>query len=209
MSQFFVIHPDNPQARLVREAAKIIQEGGVVIYPTDAAYVIGCRLGDRDAQERIRQLRHLSEAHFFTLVCRDLSELGTYAIVDNAAFKILKTHTPGPYTFILKATRDVPKRLLQEKRNTIGMRVPDNRIVKALLTELGEPLMSVSLISAAETVFFSEAAEIVDRYGSRVDLVIDGGMAGIVPTTVIDLSKGFPELVRVGKGDATFLNTEQ
>ena len=200
MSQFFSIHPETPQPRLIREAAHIIRQGGVVIYPTDAAYALGCQLGDKDAQDRIRQLRDLSESHYFTLVCRDLSELGTYAMVDNHAFRVLKAHTPGPYTFILPATREVPKRLLQPKRRTIGLRVPDNAIVKALLTELGEPLMSVSLLSSQETTFFSEAQEMVELYGSRVDLVIDGGATGMEPTTVVDLSAAVPVVVRAGKG---------
>lgn len=205
MSQFFSIHPDNPQPRLIREAAKIMEEGGVVIFPTDAAYVMGCRLGDHDAVERIRRLRDLSEAHYFTLVCRDLSELGTYAIVNNKDFRILKAHTPGPYTFILKATQEVPKRLLQPKRRTIGMRVPDNHIVQALLWERMEPLMAVSLFAATETAYFSDVHEIEEKWGSWVDLIIDGGVTGRVPTTVIDLTGEFPIVVRQGKGDASFL----
>ncbi len=201
MSQFFVIHPDNPQPRLIKEAVKIIQRGGVIVYPTDSAYAIGCQLANKTALERIRSLRQLDEKHNFTLVCRDLSELSTYAIVDNSVFRLLKAHTPGPYTFVLPATREVPKRLHHPKRNTIGMRVPDSKIVQALLSELNEPLMSVSLMLPEQEYPFVDAQDIYETLGNRVDLVIDGGPCSVTPTTVIDLVEGIPTILRVGKGD--------
>ncbi|MDR3477019.1 MAG: L-threonylcarbamoyladenylate synthase [Gammaproteobacteria bacterium] len=201
MSQFFVIHPDNPQSRLIKQAATIVQEGGVIVYPTDSAYAIGCQLANKDALERIRSLRQLDEKHNFTLVCRDLSELSTYAIVNNPAFRLLKAHTPGPYTFILNATREVPRRLLQPKRNTIGLRVPDSKIVRALLNELNEPLMSVTLSLPEQEYPFIDAQDIYETLGKRVDLVIDGGPCGMTPTTVVDLVSDTPTILRVGKGD--------
>jgi tRNA threonylcarbamoyl adenosine modification protein (Sua5/YciO/YrdC/YwlC family) len=205
MSQFFAIHPVNPQPRLIKQAVKIVQEGGVIVYPTDSAYALGCRLADKTALERIRQIRGLDEKHKFTLVCRDLSELSTYAFVDNTAFRILKAHTPGPYTFILKATREVPRRLLHPKRNTIGIRVPDNKILKALLEELNEPLMSVTLILPGEELPFMEAQDINEALGKQVDLIIDGGACGSTPTTIVDLVDGTPSIIRVGKGDVNTL----
>jgi tRNA threonylcarbamoyl adenosine modification protein (Sua5/YciO/YrdC/YwlC family) len=201
MSQFFVIHPDNPQPRLVKQAVKIIQEGGVIVYPTDSAYAIGCQLANKNALERIRQLRQLDEKHNFTLICRDLSELSTYAQVDNSQFRLLKANTPGPYTFILNATREVPKRLLHPKRSTIGIRVPASKIVQALLEELDEPLMSVSLVLPDQEYPMIDAKEIYDILGNRVDLVIDGGPCGITPTTIINLVDDDPKIVRAGKGD--------
>ena len=203
MSQFFIIHPDNPQLRLIREAVKIIQKGGVIVYPTDSAYAIGCQMASKDALERIRELRQLDEKHNFTLICRDLSELSTYALVDNSIFRLLKAHTPGPYTFILQATREVPKRLHHPKRNTIGMRVPNSKIVQALLAELNEPLMSVSLILPDQEYPFVDAQDIYDALGKQVDLVIDGGPCSVTPTTVVDLVDGTPKIVRAGKGDPT------
>lgn len=205
MSQFFVIHPDNPQPRLIKEAAKIVQDGGVIVYPTDSAYAIGCKLENKDALERIRSLRQLDEKHNFTLICRDLSELSTYAIVDNSAFRLLKAHTPGPYTFILPATREVPKRLHHPKRNTIGMRVPASKIVQALLSELNEPLMSVSLVLPDQEYPFVDAHDIYDALGKQVDLIIDGGPCSMTPTTVLDLVDGAPKILRAGKGETTFL----
>lgn len=203
MSQFFVIHPDNPQVRLIREAVKIIKEGGVIIYPTDSAYAIGCQLANKDGLERIRQLRQLDENHNFTLVCRDLSELSTYAVVDKSIFRLLKAHTPGPYTFILGATREVPKRLLHAKRKTIGMRVPDNKIVQALLSELNEPFMSVSLVLHDQEYPFADAQDIYDALSKQVDLIIDGGPCNVTPTTVVDLVEGTPNILRAGKGDVS------
>lgn len=201
MSQFFVIHPENPQPRLIKQAVKIIENGGVIVYPTDSAYAIGCKLENKNALDRIRQLRKLDEKHNFTLICRDLSELSTYAIVDNIAFRLLKNNTPGPYTFILRATHEVPRRLLQPKRNTIGLRVPDSKIIEALLDELNEPLMSVSLILPEQEFPFVDAEEIYEALGSQVDLVINGGPCSTTPTTIVDLVDGVPKILRVGKGN--------
>lgn len=201
MSQFFVIHPDNPQVRLIKQAAKIIQDGGIVVYPTDSAYAIGCQLANKDALERIRFIRQLDKQHNFTLICRDLSELSVYAIVNNPSFRILKAHIPGPYTFILPATKEVPKRLLQPKRNTIGLRVPDSKIVRALLAELNEPLMSVTLTLPEQDYPFVDAPHIYDLLGDKVDLVIDGGACSVTPTTVVDLVDDAPRVLRVGKGE--------
>jgi tRNA threonylcarbamoyl adenosine modification protein (Sua5/YciO/YrdC/YwlC family) len=201
LGQFFIIHPENPQPRLIKQAAKIILDGGVIAYPTDSAYAIGCQLANKDALERIRSIRQLDEKHNFTLVCRNLSELSTYAVVDNSAFRLLKAHTPGPFTFILKATREVPKRLLQPKRNTIGIRVPASKIVQALLGELNEPLMSVTLALPNQAFPFVDAQDIYETLGKQVDLVIDGGHCGMTPTTVVDLVDGHPVILRAGKGD--------
>jgi len=201
MSQFFQIHPENPQARLIKQAADIVRKGGIVVYPTDSAYAIGCHIGDKKALERIRRIRQLDDKHNFTLVCRDLSELATFARVDNTQYRLLKACTPGPYTFILKATAEVPRRLMHQKRKTIGLRVPENPTAQALLAELNEPLMSVTLIMPGD------ADPLIDPYDIRtllehdVDLVIDGGYCGLEMTTVIDLADDDPVLVRQGKGD--------
>ncbi|MHB1949702.1 MAG: L-threonylcarbamoyladenylate synthase [Gammaproteobacteria bacterium] len=201
MSQFFTVHPVDPQPRLIKQAVKIIHEGGVVVYPTDSGYAIGCQLANKDALDRIRQLRHLDEKHNFTLVCRDLSELSTYATVDNVAFRLLKANTPGPYTFILKATAEVPRRLLHPKRKTIGVRVPDSKIVQALLEELDEPLMSVSLLLPDQDYPSVDAHEIHQRLCSQVDVIINGGPCSMTPTTIVDLVDGTPKILRVGRGD--------
>jgi tRNA threonylcarbamoyl adenosine modification protein (Sua5/YciO/YrdC/YwlC family) len=205
MAQFFQIHPENPQHRLILQAADIIRRGGVVVYPTDSAYALGCHIGDKDALERIRALRKLDKNHNFTLMCRDLSELATYARVNNQAFRLLKNHTPGAYTFILEATADVPRRLLHPKRKTIGLRVPDNAIALALLEELGEPLMTSSLLLPGEEYAMTDPYEIRDTLQHHVDLVIDGGYCGLEPTTVVDLTEETPQLVRQGKGDFSIL----
>lgn len=201
MAQFFRIHPENPQARLINQAAEIIRQGGLVVYPTDSAYALGCHIGDKDALERIRSLRKLDKDHNFTLMCRDLSELATYARVSNQSFRLLKKNTPGPYTFILEATSEVPRRLLHPKRKTIGLRVPDNAITLALLTELAEPLMTSSLLLPGDEYPLSDPYEIREQLEHHVDLVIDGGFCGLEPTTVIDLTGDAPELIRQGKGD--------
>lgn len=202
MSQFFQIHPVNPQARLIAQAAEILQRGGVVVFPTDSAYALGCRLEDKGALERIRRIRRLDDNHNFTLICRDLSELGTYARVDNAAYRLIRNHTPGPYTFILKATSEVPRRLLHPKRRTIGLRVPDNRIAQALLAAMGEPLMSVTLILPGEELPLTDPYDIRQTLEHELDLVIDGGYCGLEPTSVVDLSgEGEPVIVRRGLGD--------
>jgi tRNA threonylcarbamoyl adenosine modification protein (Sua5/YciO/YrdC/YwlC family) len=200
MSQFFKIHPENPQGRLVNQAVELIRNGAVVIYPTDSCYALGCYLGDKTAQDRIRKIRGLGPEHNFTLVCRDLSEVGEYAKVDNSAYRLLKALTPGPYTFILAATREVPRRLQNPKRKTIGLRVPDNAIVRALLEKLDEPLMSCSLMLPDEVLPLTEPDEMVERLGKLVDLIIDGGNCGFEPTTVVDLVGGQAQLLRAGQG---------
>lgn len=201
MAQFFQIHAENPQHRLIVQAADIIRKGGVVVYPTDSAYALGCHIGDKDALERIRTLRKLDKNHNFTLMCRDLSEIATYARVDNQAYRLIKNHTPGAYTFILEATADVPRRLMHPKRKTIGLRVPDNPIALALLEELGEPLMTSSLLLPGEEFPMTDPYDIRDTLEHFVELVIDGGYCGLEPTTVIDLTESLPQLVRQGKGD--------
>ncbi|MGB0187647.1 MAG: L-threonylcarbamoyladenylate synthase [Aequoribacter sp.] len=201
MSQFFQIHPDNPQARLIKQAADIIRAGGIVVYPTDSAYALGCHIGDKRALDTIRRIRKLDDKHNFTLVCRDLSELANFARVDNTAYRLLKAATPGPYTFILKATPEVPRRLLHAKRKTIGLRVPENNIAQALLAELNEPMMSVTLIMPGDDDPLIDPYEIRNLLEHDVDLVIDGGYCGLEMTTVIDLADDEPVLVRRGKGD--------
>jgi tRNA threonylcarbamoyl adenosine modification protein (Sua5/YciO/YrdC/YwlC family) len=202
VSQFFQIHPDNPQARLIRQAVDIIRDGGVVVYPTDSAYALGCHIGDKNALDRIRRIRRLDDKHNFTLVCRDLSELASYARVDNTAYRLLKHNTPGAFTFILEATSEVPRRLKHPKRKTIGLRVPDNEIALALLRDLDEPLMSVTLIMPGEEYPLIDPYEIREILEHEVDLVIDGGYCGMEPTTVIDMSMDSPQLMRQGKGDS-------
>lgn len=201
MSQFFQIHPDNPQKRLIDGAIEIIRRGGVIAYPTDSGYALGCHLGDKKAVERIKRLRQLDDKHNFTLVCSDLSEIGTYAKVDNDVFRLLKAHTPGAYTFILQATTEVPRLLLHPKRRSIGVRVPDHRITHALLEALGEPLMSVTLIPVGEELPMTDAEEIRDRYANQLDLIIDGGACQLEPTSVVDLRELPPTIVREGRGD--------
>lgn len=201
MSQFFEIHPENPQARLIQQAVQIIRQSGVVVYPTDSGYAIGCQIGDKAAADRICRIRDIDKEHNFTLMCRDLSELSTYARVDNDAFRLLKNNTPGPYTFILKGTKEVPKRLLNPKRKTIGIRVPTNRIAMALLEELNEPLMSTSLILGDGELAESDPEEIRDKLEKLVDLIVDGGHLGEKPTTVVDLSEGAPVIRREGSGE--------
>ncbi|WP_166359784.1 L-threonylcarbamoyladenylate synthase [Pseudomonas akapageensis] len=206
MSQFFQIHPENPQARLIKQAVEIIRKGGVVIYPTDSSYAMGCQIGDRNAVERVRRLRQLDNNHNFTLICCDLSQLGLFAKIDTGTFRLLKAHTPGPYTFILNATREVPRLLLHPKRRTIGLRVPSHPIALALLEELGEPLMSVTLIMPGETMPMSDPYEMRQLLEHQVDLIIDGGFGGVEASTVINLANDEPEVIRVGCGDpAPFL----
>jgi tRNA threonylcarbamoyl adenosine modification protein (Sua5/YciO/YrdC/YwlC family) len=200
MSQFFQIHPVNPQARLIRQAVEIIRADGLVVYPTDSSYALGCHVGDKRGMERICRIRELDNKHNFTLVCRDLSEIAIYAKVDNSAYRLLKSLTPGPYTFILGATHEVPRRLQNPKRRTIGIRVPDHAIAQALLAELGEPLMSSTLILPGADLPETDAVEIRERLEREVDLVIDGGHCGFEPTTVIDMSEGTPRLLRQGRG---------
>lgn len=201
MSQYFYIHPDNPQVRLVKQAVALIRDGAVVAYPTDSAYALGCHIGDKPALERIIRLRELDDRHNFTLLCRDLSEIATYAKVDNATYRLLKAHTPGAYTFILTATSEVPRRILHPKRKTIGIRVPDHPICQALLAELNEPLLTTTLQMPGDTDPLNDPEEIRERLGSRLDLIIDGGFGALEPTTVVDLSGDDPVVLREGRGD--------
>lgn len=201
MSQFFALHPDNPQARLLRKATTIIENGGVIVYPTDSGYALGCSLGNKVALERIRQLRQLDKNHNMTLMCRDLSTLGTYARVSNPIFRLLKAFTPGSYTFILNATHTVPRLMLHPKKKTLGLRIPDNAITLALLETLEQPLMSSTLILPNAQAPLSEPDAIFDILGNRIDLVIDGGSCGLEPTTVIDLTGDYPIILREGKGN--------
>ncbi len=203
MTQVFEIHPDNPQQRLIRDVVEVLQQGGIIVYPTDSAYALGCQIGNKEALARIRTIRKLDKDHNFTLVCRDLSELSTYAKVSNSIFKLLKANTPGAYTFILQATRDVPKMLQHPKRKTIGLRVPQNNIAMALLEELGEPLMSVSLIMPEDDLPLVDPEDICDKLEKQVDLVIDGGSCGLEMTTVVDCIADIPVVVRLGKGDVS------
>lgn len=201
MSQFYAIHPDNPQARLLRQAALLIQEGGIVVYPTDSGYALGCRLGHKASLERIRNLRQLDKHHNMTLVCRDLSQISKYAHISNTIFRLLKAFTPGAYTFILTATREVPKLMLHPSRKTLGLRIPDNTITQALLDCLEEPLLSTSLILPGALAPLSQPEAIKDILGDKIDLLIDGGDCGHEPTTVVDLTGDYPIILREGKGD--------
>ena len=201
MSQFFYVHPENPQARLINQAVAIIRNGGVVVYPTDSGYALGCQLENKKALDTICRIRKLDDKHNFTLLCRDLSELSIYARVDNTAFRLLKNNTPGAYTFIFKGTKEVPRRLMNAKRKTIGIRVPDNKIALDLLEALGEPLMSTSLILPKSDVAESDPDEIRDKLENMVDLILNGGYLGEQPTTVIDFSDDTPKVIRLGAGD--------
>jgi len=200
MSQFFQIHPDNPQQRLIDKAVEIIDGGGVIVYPTDSGYALGCHLGDKAAMERIRSIRQVDAKHNFTLVCRDLSEIALYANVENNVYRLIKNYTPGPYTFILKATKEVPRRLQNPKRKTIGLRVPDNRIAQALLETLGNPLMSSTLILPGDDMPLTDPYDIRDTLEHSLDLVIDGGYCGFEPTTVVEFTDDEPVVVRQGLG---------
>lgn len=200
MAQYFSIHPQNPQPRLIRRAAEIIRSGGIVVYPTDSCYALGCHIGDKAAMERLRAIRGVDARHHFALVCRDLSELATYARVDNRQFRLLKATTPGSYVFILEATRELPKRLQHPKRRTIGLRIPDHPVVFALLKELGEPILSSTLLLPGDELPLTDAAEIRARLEHLVDLILDGGSCGIEPTTVVDLTGQEPVVTRTGKG---------
>lgn len=201
MSQFFQIHPENPQQRLIDQAVQVVRQGGVIAYPTDSGYALGCHLGEKKAIDRIKKLRALDDKHNFTLVCADLSDIGTYAKVDNRVFRLLKAHTPGAYTFILNASTEVPRLLLHPKRRSIGVRVPDHRITRGLLETLDQPLMSVTLIPVGEELPMTDAEDIRERYGDQLDAVIDGGACHLEPTSVIDLRELPPTIVREGRGD--------
>jgi tRNA threonylcarbamoyl adenosine modification protein (Sua5/YciO/YrdC/YwlC family) len=203
MSQFFHIHPDNPQLRLIKQAAQIIHSGGIVALPTDSCYALVCHLDDKSAVESLRRIRGVDDKHHLTLLCRDLSEIAQYAKVDNRQYRMLKAATPGPYTFILEATKEVPRRLSHPSRKTIGLRVPENVIAHALLEELGQPLLGTTLILPGESDALTDPEEINSRLGKQIELVIDGGACSLEPTTVIDLTDDEPALVRQGRGDAS------
>jgi tRNA threonylcarbamoyl adenosine modification protein (Sua5/YciO/YrdC/YwlC family) len=209
MSQFFSLHPLQPQPRLIRQAAEIMRAGGLVAFPTDSAYALGGQMGNADLLQRIRRIRDVDERHHFTLMCRDLSEIGTYARVDNAQYRLLKATTPGTYTFILEATRELPRRVLHPKRKTIGLRIPDHPVVAALLAELGEPILTSTLLLPGEDLPLTDAEEIRERLGKQVDLVIEAGACGPEATTVIDLTSGTPVLIRAGKGALAPFGLEQ
>ena len=208
MSQFFSVHPTHPQARLIRQAAEIVRGGGLIAYPTDSCYALGCQIGDKDAMDRLRRVRHMDEKHHLTLMCRDLSEIAAYAMVDNAQYRLLKAATPGSYTFILRATREVPRRLMHPRRKTIGVRVPQHPVANALLTELNEPMLSATLQVPGEDAPLSEATDIRERFGKELDLVLGAGHCGIVPSTVIDLTGDAPVVLRVGAGPLEALGLE-
>jgi tRNA threonylcarbamoyl adenosine modification protein (Sua5/YciO/YrdC/YwlC family) len=201
MAQLFEIHPENPQIRLVRRAAEIMRTGGVIVYPTDSCYALGCHLGDKQAMERIRRIRRADEGHPFTLVCRDLSEISRYARIDNRQYRLLRKLTPGPYTFVLRATRETPKRLQNPRRRTIGIRIPDHPVPQLLLRELAEPIMSSTLMLPGDDLPLTDAHEIRERLEHAVDVVLDGGNCGLEPTTVIDLAGEAPAIIRRGRGD--------
>ena len=205
MSQFFQIHPVNPQARLIKQAAQIIHAGGIVALPTDSCYALVCQLDDKGAVERLRRIRGIDDKHHLTLLCRDLSEIGVYARVDNRQFRLLKAATPGPYTFILEATKEVPRRLSHPSRKTIGLRVPENAIVEALLAELGQPLLGSTLMLPGDEHTLTSADEIRERLEKHIELIVDGGACSFEPTTVVDLTGAEPELVRQGRGPAALL----
>ena len=201
MSQYFSIHPDNPQSRLIDQVTEIVRRGGVIVYPTDSVYALGCHIGDKQALDRIRAIRKLEKHHNFTLICRDLSELANFARVDNVAFRTLKATTPGPFTYVLKASSEVPRRLMHPKRKTIGIRVPNSPIVMAILDELKEPMMSVTLMLPNEKFPLTDPYEINQLMSSQVDAVVDGGYCGMEPTTVVDMTGDLPLILRKGAGD--------
>ncbi len=201
MSLYLKLHPVSPQKRFIRQAADMLRSGGVIVYPTDSCYALGCHIGDKAALERIREIRQADRDHHFTLVCRDLADVGKYALVDNWQYRLLRAHTPGPYTFLLKASKETPRRLKHERRGTIGLRVPDHPVTALLLGELGEPVMSSTLMLPGEDLPRTDAQEIYERLEHSVDLVLDGGNCGLVPTTVVDLSSDRALVVREGRGD--------
>ncbi len=200
MAQYIEIHPVDPQPRLIAQAARIVRDGGVIVYPTDSCYALGCHIGDKVAMERLRVIRQVDEKHHFSLVCRDLSEIATYAKVDNQQYRLLKAATPGCYAFILEATREVPKRLQHPSRRTIGLRIPDHPVVRALLAEMGEPLLSSTLTMPGEDVPLNDPEEFRERIEHQVDLILDAGSCGIEPTTIVNLTGPVPVITRVGKG---------
>ena len=202
MAQYFVINADNPQPRLIKHAVEILQQGGVIAYPTDSSYALGCMIGNKDAQDKIRKIRGVDDDHLFTLICANLSELSVYAQVDNAQFRLLKANTPGAYTFVLKATKEVPRRLQHPKRSAVGIRVPNHSVVQALLTALNAPMLSMTLQLADEEEPLNAPDDIRDRLQNTLDLVIDSAISVAGLTTVIDLTNNPPSLIRLGAGDA-------
>lgn len=208
MSQHFHLHPDNPQPRLIRETVKLLRSGGVMVYPTDSCYAIGCMIGNKEGMERIRALRGVDDKHMFTLICRDLSEIARFARVDNKQYRLLKSATPGGYTFILEATKEVPRRLQHPKRSTIGLRVPEHAVVALLLAELDEPILSMTLQLPGDDYPLNDPEDILDRIGNRIDVLLDSGFCGIESTTVVDLTGAAPELIRRGAGDVRPLGIE-
>ena len=208
MSQYFSVHPTHPQLRLIAQAAAIIRAGGVIAYPTDSCYALGCHIGDKDAMQRLRNIREMDDKHHLTLMCRDLSEIASYAQVDNVQYRLLKKLTPGSYTFILRATREVPRRLLHPRRKTIGMRVPDHPVAQALLEAMGDPLLSATLILPGDAAPLNDAKEIRARLQKSIDLVLDAGSCGVEPTTMVDLTGEVPELLRRGKGSVEAFGLE-
>lgn len=208
MAQFFQIHPENPQSRLIRQAVDVVRSGGIIVYPTDSGYALGCDMGNKKAKDRIRQIRRVDDSHVFTLVCRDLSEISAYARINNTYYRLLKSLTPGPYTFIFKATKEVPRMLQNPKRKTIGIRIPDNRIALALLEELDAPLSSSTLIMPGEEMPLTDPYEMRQLLEYQVDLIIDGGYCGIEPTTIVNLEDDTPVILRVGLGDPSVFEGE-
>jgi tRNA threonylcarbamoyl adenosine modification protein (Sua5/YciO/YrdC/YwlC family) len=205
MSQYFELHPDNPQPRLLKQAAQILHAGGIAAVPTDSSYALVCHLDDKDAANQLRRLRQVDDKHHLTLLCRDLSELASYARVDNQQYRLLKLATPGPYTFILEATKEVPRRLSHPSRRTIGLRVPDHRVTQDLLAELGQPLLATTLIAPGETEPMNDPQVIRDRFQKTLQAVLDAGACPMQPTTVLDLSSGVPVMLRAGRGDVSRL----
>jgi tRNA threonylcarbamoyl adenosine modification protein (Sua5/YciO/YrdC/YwlC family) len=208
MAQFFQIHPENPQQRLIRQAVDVVRSGGIIVYPTDSGYALGCDISNKKAKDRIRQIRRVDDTHVFTLVCRDLSEISTYAKINNTYYRLLKSLTPGPYTFIFKATKEVPRMLQNPKRKSIGIRIPDNRIALALLEELDAPLSSSTLILPGDNIPLTDPYEMRQLLEHQVDLIIDGGYCGIDPTTVVNLEEESPQVLRVGLGDPAVFEEE-
>ena len=201
MAKYFDVHPDNPQLRLIRQVADIVRGDGLIAYPTDSCFALGCRMGNKTGLDRIREIRHLDDRHHFTLMCRDFAQLGQFVQINNASFRAVKSSTPGPYTFILPATREVPRRLLHPKKKTVGVRIPEHLVAQALLEEMGEPLVSTTLQLPGQDEPMTMGWEIKETLDHAVDAVVDAGECGVEPTTVIDLSGGEPEILRVGAGD--------
>ena len=201
MAKYFDVHPDNPQPRSIRQVAEIVRDDGLIVYPTDSLFALGCRMGNKDGLDRIRAIRHLGDRHHFTLMCRDFAQLGQFVQINNASFRTVKAATPGPYTFILPATKEVPRRLLHPKKKTVGVRIPDHVVAQALLAELGEPLVSSTLLLPGHDEPMTMGWEIKEALDHSVDAVVDSGEGGVEPTTVVDLSEGEPEILRAGAGD--------